>query len=192
MSKCAENGQVSGANIEPFLLGKYSAEMLECYGPYMRSFEKKTEELLQLRKNEKFSNFLLNQLGNSQCQGQPIDALLIRPIQRIPSLLLLYKGLISRFAIINCILIGMKDHILTFYIQTFSKHCKRPILLMRKIYSSLYRNWTQYWINSIMKRFFKWLFYSISITTFQTHFIQYCPKLNSSNLKIWVVNEIIS
>ena len=96
MKKCATNGQVSGSNIEPFLLGKYSAEMLECYGPYMRSFEKKTEELLQLRKNEKFSNFLVNQLGNPQCQGQPIDALLIRPIQRIPSLLLLYKGFFSK------------------------------------------------------------------------------------------------
>ena len=33
------------------------------------------------------------QLMNEKCNGQPLDALLIRPIQRIPSLLLLYKGL---------------------------------------------------------------------------------------------------
>lgn len=91
MDKDARNGQVTGENVAPFLIGKFTAEMIEYYGPYMTSFEKKTEELLQLQKNEKFSNFLTNQLSNEKCSGQPLDALLIRPVQRIPSLLLLYK-----------------------------------------------------------------------------------------------------
>ena len=56
------------------------------------AFDKKTEELTKLKKSEKFCNFLTSQLLNEKCNGQPIDALLIRPIQRIPSLLLLYKG----------------------------------------------------------------------------------------------------
>ena len=57
-----------------------------------KAFDKKTEELTKLKKSEKFCNFLTSQLLNEKCNGQPIDALLIRPIQRIPSLLLLYKG----------------------------------------------------------------------------------------------------
>ena len=138
MKKCATNGQVSGSNIEPFLLGKYSAEMLECYGPYMRSFEKKTEELLQLRKNEKFSNFLVNQLGNPQCQGQPIDALLIRPIQRIPSLLLLYKGFFSKksFEFMR----RFYYQTITVYFQTFSKRYRTLNRHMRRKFFSLFKN----------------------------------------------------
>ena len=58
-----------------------------------KAFDKKTEELTKLKKSEKFCNFLTSQLLNEKCNGQPIDALLIRPIQRIPSLLLLYKGM---------------------------------------------------------------------------------------------------
>lgn len=91
MEQDAKSGQVNG-QVQPFLIGKFSAEMFECYGPYMTSFEKKTEELVQLQKNEKFAQFLTNQLGHEKCGGQPLDALMIRPIQRIPSLLLLYKG----------------------------------------------------------------------------------------------------
>ena len=92
MDRETKNGHVNGATISSFLIGKYSAQMLECYGPYMTSYDKKTEELLQLQKNEKFAQFLTNQLSHEKCGGQPLDALLIRPIQRIPSLLLLYKG----------------------------------------------------------------------------------------------------
>jgi len=86
-------GHVSGKNITPFIIGNYSGQILENYGLYMKSFDKKTDELTKLKKNEKFCTFLTNQLMNEKCNGQPLDALLIRPIQRIPSLLLLYKDL---------------------------------------------------------------------------------------------------
>lgn len=87
-----KNGHVNGLNMNPFLIGNYSGEILESYSHYMKAFDKKTEELEKLKKNEKFCSFLTSQLLNEKCNGQPIDALLIRPIQRIPSLLLLYKG----------------------------------------------------------------------------------------------------
>lgn len=85
-------GHVSGKNIAPFIIGNYSGQILENYALYMKSFDKKTDELTKLKKNEKFCAFLTSQLMNEKCNGQPLDALLIRPIQRIPSLLLLYKG----------------------------------------------------------------------------------------------------
>ena len=92
MESEVSGGHVRGKNITPFIIGNYSGQILENYGLYMKSFDKKTDELTKLKKNEKFCTFLTNQLMNEKCNGQPLDALLIRPIQRIPSLLLLYKG----------------------------------------------------------------------------------------------------
>ena len=86
------DGHVNGKNIKPFIIGNYSGDILEHYGLYMKSFDKKTDELAKLKANEKFCSFLTSQLLNENCNGQPLDALLIRPVQRIPSLLLLYKG----------------------------------------------------------------------------------------------------
>ena len=56
-------GHVSGKNINPFIIGNYSGQILENYGLYMKSFDKKTDELTKLKKSEKFCSFLTSQLG---------------------------------------------------------------------------------------------------------------------------------
>ena len=43
-------GHVSGKNINPFIIGNYSGQILENYGLYMKSFDKKTDELTKLKK----------------------------------------------------------------------------------------------------------------------------------------------
>ena len=55
-------GHVSGKNINPFIIGNYSGQILENYGLYMKSFDKKTDELTKLKKSEKFCSFLTSQL----------------------------------------------------------------------------------------------------------------------------------
>jgi len=109
MEREVTNGHVSGKNISPFIIGNFCGEILESYSLYMKAFDKKTEELTKLKKSEKFCNFLTSQLLNEKCNGQPIDALLIRPIQRIPSLLLLYKDLYKE--------LNAMDSMYSFYIK---------------------------------------------------------------------------
>ncbi|CAG5103240.1 Oidioi.mRNA.OKI2018_I69.chr1.g680.t2.cds [Oikopleura dioica] len=92
MEAVLQKGKIKGEeDLEKFLYSKYTAEIVEVYTLYMNSYDRKTEELANLQSNEKFSSFLSSQISNSKGDGRPLDALLIRPIQRLPSVLLLLK-----------------------------------------------------------------------------------------------------
>ncbi|CBY07331.1 unnamed protein product [Oikopleura dioica] len=92
MEEVLKKGKIKGKeDLGKFLYSKYNAEIVEFYTLYMNSYDRKTKELENLQTSEKFSSFLASQISNSKSDGRPLDALLIRPIQRLPSVLLLLK-----------------------------------------------------------------------------------------------------
>lgn len=69
------------------------AHFLKCYIDYTNNFDRSTELIIKFRaENSKFVNFLAKQ--HQEC-GQPLESLLIMPIQRIPRYILLLKELIK-------------------------------------------------------------------------------------------------
>lgn len=69
------------------------AHFLKCYIDYTNNFDHSTNTIIKFRaENAKFVDFLAKQ--HQEC-GQPLESLLIMPIQRIPRYILLLKELIK-------------------------------------------------------------------------------------------------
>lgn len=95
--------QLKDSLINPdFLVGKtwaYGANDLEkVYPPYINSYDEALKTLDYCEQNRpKFYTFLKMAESKPECQKNGLKDLLIRPVQRIPSVLLILQGL--RFAI---------------------------------------------------------------------------------------------
>ncbi len=72
--------------------------MTQAYPPYVNYFDM-GKELIAKRRKEcvELDKFLLEATMHPNCMHQPLDALLIRPVQRLPSMSLLMKGDLSDF-----------------------------------------------------------------------------------------------
>lgn len=69
------------------------AHFLKCYIDYTNNFDHSTDMIIKFRaENTKFVNFLSER--HQEC-GQPLESLLIMPVQRIPRYILLLKELIK-------------------------------------------------------------------------------------------------
>ena len=82
------------SNMEEIFSGfTIKAHFLKCYIDYTNNFDHSTDMIIKFRaENPKFVNFLSKQ--HQEC-GQPLESLLIMPIQRIPRYILLLKELIK-------------------------------------------------------------------------------------------------
>jgi len=79
------------------IVNKYSDKLLKVYPPYVNYFEKGKEVIFKEEKNNPlFKEFLTNCLNSPQSLKQPLEALLIRPVQRLPSVSLLINDLHKR------------------------------------------------------------------------------------------------
>lgn len=72
---------------------KYAQDLIKAYPSYINFFEK-TKEMLDLcdQKKPRFHAFLKLGLSKPECGRQSLKELLIKPVQRLPSILLLLNG----------------------------------------------------------------------------------------------------
>lgn len=72
---------------------KRAAEIQKAYPPFINSFEKSVETLNFCEKtNPRFHAFLKIRQNKPECGRQSLKELLIRPVQRLPSISLLLGG----------------------------------------------------------------------------------------------------
>ena len=88
-----EQNWIEDTNIGEIIL-KYRSELMKAYPPYI-NFLEKTKEMLDLcdQKNLRFREFLKKGQSRPECGRQSLKDLLIRPVQRLPSILLLLNGI---------------------------------------------------------------------------------------------------
>lgn len=68
-------------------------ELIKAYPPYVNFFEKMKETLLQCdASNPRFHAFLKINQAKPECGRQTLQDLMIRPVQRLPSISLLLNG----------------------------------------------------------------------------------------------------
>lgn len=79
------------------IMCKYEDRLIKAYPPYVNYFDM-GKELIAKRRKEcvELDKFLLEATMHPNCMHQPLDALLIRPVQRLPSMSLLMKDLRKR------------------------------------------------------------------------------------------------
>nr|CAB3240771.1 protein ECT2-like [Phallusia mammillata] len=76
---------------------KYEDQLMKVYPPYVNFFDMGKETLLKRQKsNPDLDKFLKDCFNEPQSLKQPLDALLIRPVQRLPSISLLINDLRRR------------------------------------------------------------------------------------------------
>lgn len=64
-----------------------------CYPKYVNYFDIAKDKLVDCKNNSlEFKDMLDNFYLNEGCNKQPLEALLIRPVQRLPSISLLVNG----------------------------------------------------------------------------------------------------
>jgi len=79
------------------LMCKYEEPLIKAYPPYVNYFDIGKELIMKRRKeNVEFDEFLKESSKHPNCMHQPLDALMIRPVQRLPSMSLLMKDLRKR------------------------------------------------------------------------------------------------
>nr|XP_039249551.1 protein ECT2-like isoform X2 [Styela clava] len=79
------------------IITKYQSQLTKVYPPYVNYFDMGKDIILKQKKsNNAFSEFLINCFNNPTCLKQPLDALLIRPVQRLPSMSLLINDMQRR------------------------------------------------------------------------------------------------
>ena len=72
--------------------------LFQVYPSYVNYFDMGQSLLLKLQEtNPDFRNFLIKCFNEPQSLKQNLEALLLRPVQRLPSLLLLLKGICAGF-----------------------------------------------------------------------------------------------
>lgn len=72
-------------------------DLIKAYPPYVNFFEQMKEALIQCDKEKpRFHAFLKINQSKPECGRQSLQDLMIRPVQRLPSISLLLNGNISK------------------------------------------------------------------------------------------------
>lgn len=83
---------------------KYSSDLLKAYPPFVNFFEETKEMLTQCdAAKPRFHAFLKACQTRPECGRQTLQDLLIRPVQRLPSISLLLNGIIINFIVMTFI-----------------------------------------------------------------------------------------
>ncbi|XP_055608049.1 protein ECT2 isoform X2 [Uranotaenia lowii] len=92
--------EIHGAWSEDHLIGQiildYRDDLIKAYPPYVNFFEKMKETLLQCdASNPRFHAFLKINQAKPECGRQTLQDLMIRPVQRLPSISLLLNDILK-------------------------------------------------------------------------------------------------
>lgn len=83
----------SDSNLIGEVILKHRNDLLKAYPPYINFFEQMKEALAQCdRENPRFHAFLKINQSKPECGRQSLQDLMIRPVQRLPSISLLLNG----------------------------------------------------------------------------------------------------
>lgn len=87
---------------EDCLIGKiildHREALIKAYPPYVNFFEQMKETLIQCdNQNPRFHAFLKINQAKAECGRQTLQDLMIRPVQRLPSISLLISGKLMAF-----------------------------------------------------------------------------------------------
>ncbi|MGH0150978.1 UNVERIFIED_CONTAM: hypothetical protein FKN15_044060 [Acipenser sinensis] len=82
---------------------KYSKELVKAYPPFVNFFEMSKETIAKCEKQKpRFHAFLKINQAKPECGRQTLAELLIRPVQRLPSVALLLNGNLKLFSLTLC------------------------------------------------------------------------------------------
>lgn len=88
----AENNWTEGMKVGTIIL-EFAEDLLRAYPPFVNFFENTKNKIQEVdKKNPRFHAFLKKCERRPECSRQSLTELMIRPVQRLPSISLLLTG----------------------------------------------------------------------------------------------------